>query len=361
MRPARLLLSLLLLPACVTCVDPSASETPGAQPLPWLLVDTLELSAAGESAAVHIDFPAEQRVVAVRVRPLDAGPAAEAGLCYVLETADGVEVTAPQPGAAIHLVTDEAALAAGGSLALTLSLRDCATGLRVSRGWFADSPTAVEVEAAWLPAVASDAALVLEVNALVSADAGLVDDAHLDALIAAAAEPFAAIGVALRVTQVATIPARGTVRVTPGQPEALFDLQAQAFDAFGPTERAVAVAFVRCIDVRTLGHRSTPAGFTPRIPGLAVDATRPPIVLLGTGGCVDDGAPRRAALDGAILAHELGHHLGLHHQDSAAGLAHDPAHRLMHSAFERVAGPEARGFSAAEQAVLRRHPGLVAE
>ncbi len=297
----------------------------------------------GKSATLAVDVPAGQRFVAIRVRPRWDGPKpSKRTVCYQVDkltTATGQQwignsrrhrdwdqackicthrtMSTPQMGVYVF-PNDGGPLGDPGPLALRVVLRDCKTGVAADQTLNPDLPTWVHVD--W----------VSEVERTDSID-------RLDvALQSVASTPWAdAAQDAQQLLRDAGIYA--TFRIT----EQLATAR----------EREVQVRFVPCEDVPSTGHQDL-LGVSPRIPGGMTDKGVVDGVFIATDGCGKSlSTPERARL----LAHEVGHYLGLYHSDTA-----ESSHRkasppdIMHSSA--LSSAKQTGFTAAQAQVMRRHP-----
>jgi hypothetical protein len=108
-----------------------------------------------------------------------------------------------------------------------------------------------------------------------------------------------------------------------------------------------------------LGEHSMPDGYATHVPGgHARDGVADGVVL--SDGC--PGGPPRAEAPPhlvRVLAHELGHYLGLYHtveRDGRADLLADTdAHNLLNAIPVLL---DARGLSAEQARIVRRHPAV---
>ncbi|MCY1005068.1 hypothetical protein OV079_05680 [Nannocystis pusilla] len=185
------------------------------------------------------------------------------------------------------------------------------------------------------------------------------DDDRQRELIALLEQELAASGVAPRLVEsreLEEIPA--TLRFHAGDVSEL----AAAFAGAPPKdETTVDVVFGGCLlyDDPVFGPPRAVNGFTPRIPGGAGPADG---VFMPGLDCFAEGAGPVDIPLGAqarVLAHELGHYLGLYHAVEADGLA-DPlddtdADNIMNPRTE-LAG--SLGFSPSQGRVMRTHPAV---
>lgn len=363
-------------------------------PVPWQAVGELSVDdfgrAGGEEGWISVPFPAGQRYVAVRTLPVDADPEAEARTCHrVLEARlrsgasllpepdaallDEHQRFEPGPGAGVFVLsTAEAPLDRADTLELRVGLYDCELKIPASRARFPGMPHALTVDAAWEPAPTDtlpDATLAVRLARAEDSGWGtLADDPALAEAFAVAAERFADVGVELVVEAEATFPATGTLRYGADMlgldaldAEVRARLQGSADDA-----RFVPVVLVRCLefDDPVAGSRLRPMGQASRIPGSMADARTPSLVVLAAGDC-GDGSDPTPSLEperhGLVLAHELGHYLGLLHADEPSGahVAGDVGQRLMDSTIALEVDADEGWFSQAQALVLRRHPDVV--
>jgi hypothetical protein len=123
---------------------------------------------------------------------------------------------------------------------------------------------------------------------------------------------------------------------------------------------SISVVFAGCLRAMPLvGPRADPDGYTPRIPGGYGNAD----AVFVRGSLCDTAGPVRIAWSGSalgrVLAHELGHYLGLYHTVEADGTVDQlddtgaGADNLMY--FEPSVA-SATGLSATQGQIARRHP-----
>jgi hypothetical protein len=158
----------------------------------------------------------------------------------------------------------------------------------------------------------------------------------------------------LEIHDLDALPAR--IRFHSGDPEALAALLARAPPK---AETVLDVVFGECLlyDDPVFGPPRSVNGYTPRIPGGAGPADA---VFMPGLDCFSEGAgPVDLAVraQARILAHEIGHHLGLYHAVEEDGLTDElddtAADNIMHSNPERAT---AFGFSPSQGRVMRMHP-----
>lgn len=376
-----------LAPADDEWEQPSPPEpVPAASEVAWRTVGRVAVRDFGQVDAIEFPFSAGQRYIAVRGVPIDATPAPQRACHRVAEAALGSgpallpdkaeplgphhQRLAPGPGAGVFVLsTTEAPLAEADTVRLRLALEDCALGIPASRARFSGMPTALRIDIASAPEPTTvPADLTLPIRIVRATDTGLdslADDPGLSRALAEATERFADIGITLRVDADVQRTLASTIHYAPDMLG--FDeptTQIRSALQRGPDDtRFVPVAIVRCLefDDPTSPLRARPAGQTTRVPGSFADPATPSLVTIATGDCGGTTPPLDPQRLGVVLAHELGHYLGLHHSDHlGAHLPADGTQRLMDSAIATAAiDPADAWFSPAQATVLRRHPDLV--
>lgn len=345
-----------------------------AAPVPWEVIGAVLVDDAGRTEEAVIEPPPGQRYLAVRVGPAAGEPATPA-LCYRLEEVRFddtlvVEATDPHDRRPICANCVEPVRWGAGQglfvfpadatqVRFRVAVRDCALGIPASRARFPKLPRAVRIEAAWEAAPPEETEGRLAIRAGVVTGSGL-RGADVEQIVADAALYFEAVGIALRLDAIAPLAGEPIIALGPAQTDEVDALQADLIAAVAPgplDRRFVSVLFVGCLRVQDplTGQVAYPAGQVMAIPGGA-----PRAVLIATGACGGPPDARSIAAGGRLLAHELGHHLGLFHSDHPAGRAAAAGKTLMHSRV--LDAPTAEdGFSAAQGERMRRHPDVVYE
>ncbi len=344
----------------------------------WRHDATLVPGADGRTDLVPLPTHPALRSLLVRARPLQPLPAT---VCLSLDDlrdaagspwsatsvdADDAAAAVPDVGASswqagfvLGVVPGEgvAALPAN-ALQLRVSLRACADGAPVAAADVPGGPPSLLLESVPLPAIAGRPRLPLQL-----ASAPGVDLAAWQPALQVTLALFAAAGVDVvlppAVALPGPLPPAAPLRLGLGL-QADADAYALAIDtALGgpPPLPAVGIDLpalllvVPCIDFldakgqpsRLLGHATRlPGG--PRLPGVASYA------VVGTSTCAAPTSADAAAL-GRVIAHEIGHLLGLRHR-------HGAAPDLMAAAPALVGA--AGAFDEAQIAAISRSPLLVA-
>ncbi len=378
----------------------------------WLPITEVGFGNDGRSALIKATIPAAQRYVALRVTPDWFGASPEdPSTCYQLEQVsagdhpwvaqassmsdygeiclDCTQRVQVLPGFGAYVFpNDGSALTSGFELAFRVALRDCATLSRGDATFNPDAPTFAAVEYAVEPWAEPDVPAKLPLRVAVADELSTLSAATLEAsplwqaAVATLQQLYATAAITPEIEAVVAVRSElggAPLRFGPGQMRELDRLSRTARDAMGDGDGAgpfVPVVLLPCME-RVLKGQSTPLlGYTPRIPGglqgAADHAAMADGLFIQAGSC-DPGAPLSSpwssdaaevagARLGVLLAHELGHYLGLHHADTSAGAHMQDADEassdnVMVSLPTAVAVTSA-AFTEGQRAVLRTHPHL---
>ena len=360
----------LLLAACggggSSAPDPDALAT-------WTDFGAVALDATGSSTELRVPWRLGQAGLL-----LEVGTAS--GACFQIDALgddSGHLYTGSAEGGAYCVACEQrTAVAAGrgwfalpsrggafkpvGALTLRLGLRDCDTLTHAGPTLGAST---LSVRARGLRAATARGTLPLR---LIVTPASVfhdpTSDAALAALLAALNAELASAQLSATWSAVTRLPA-GSVSdaaFSRADSSALQTLRSQADPA--PSAGAIPVVLAGCLQLRepVLGRTSEPEGYTPHIPGGAGPADG---IFIGGSLCATPGPVRIAWSASAlarVLAHELGHYLGLFHSVEADGttdqLEDTGAANLM---FYRPGAATATGLSSLQGGVMRAHPAVL--
>ncbi|MCB9738551.1 MAG: hypothetical protein H6747_04725 [Deltaproteobacteria bacterium] len=359
----------------------------------WQSLGAVAIDGGGHSLPLAVTVSAADRLLALRIRPTEAEPAAP--WCFGIDDVRlpdgsvwlqpqngglgastqpfGSQRALPQHGYGVFVLPNDGVSALpDGPVTFRVVLRDCRYDLPTKRvpgadfrGRYGALPKAVQVEYAREPAVADDAPMQLRLRVAVGSGSGYPSDLAADpdwqAALARAQQLFATAGVALQVERIVSVTLQKELHYGPGQRTAIDAAWEAAMAKLvdDPSERSrrfVPVVLVGCL-VRDAPLATGPqsfAGQTTRIPGGAPFGSSASGVFLAYQSCTGGGSPLVGEAMGSVLAHELGHHLGLLHSSTSLG-----AHRAREGyadimrATADLAG--SAGFTKAQRAALRRH------
>lgn len=252
--------------------------------------------------------------------------------------------------------------APAGSLHVQLGLRDCAS----FTSYACDTGPAPPLSARTLALPPPRQSGAIGLRALLCPSSVFYPsgggDAELANLLYQVNALLAPVGLVASYSSVNRLPAGAVCDATfsPSDPSALAALLQQG-RGLAEDAATLSVVFAGCLlaEQPVLGARTEPDGYTPRIPGGSGDAD-----AVFVRGSLCDTAGRvsiawSAAALGRVLAHEVGHYLGLYHTVEADGTLDQlddtsaVADNLM---YFQPSVASATGLSATQGEIARRHP-----
>ncbi len=357
----------------------------------WLPLGVTAIDASGHSLPLSVTVASNDRFLAIRVRPAQPDPSAP--WCFAIEDvvlpdgsvwiqplssklgagsqSNGSQRALPQHGYGVFVLPNDGVSALpDGVIHFRVVLRDCRYDIPVTRvdgganqgGLYAKLAKSVVVEFAHEAAFAANAQPRLEIRIAISALSGInvdtlaTNDGWTKA-IAAAQAIFASAGVTLTIGRVAAFEAPSILTYGPGmrtELDAAYDsaLTALTDNTAERSLRFVPVMIVRCLLRDTpIGGLQTYAGQTTRLPGGAPFGASASGVFISTLDCTQPSLALSGSKLGFILAHELGHHLGLLHTNTPLGeqRSESGVTDVMQSTSSAIA------FTAKQAAAMRRH------
>ena len=384
----RLLLVIATVVGSASCgAGPSAG--PAVSPPNWgaVAVDEVvaDLAPAGRTQTLRVPVRAPDGATAILVAPIGAS---DDGYCFQLEAVVDGHGTALVAAADNRLEWGRTCYACsqrvgvghgfgwfilpndgiehdfGDHFDLVVSARDCATLLPIDTSFEQGAPGAVRVRA--FAFATKRRPVALDLFAAYTDDSGLAGPGVRNWLarvveLAGAYFPPDAPTLVLRGSASLGM-APGAVRFGDGEQAALDKIHRAAWAAAGQsgvdTTSMGLVLFATCLKhIGPDGAATETQGYSPRIPGGGGDGTFADGVFVSASGCgagALTATPERAA---KILAHELGHFLGLYHTVEASGaqdLLPDTDSTNLMSYLPDAMGNS--GLSPMQVLVMRQHP-----
>jgi hypothetical protein len=345
-------------------------------------LDSSGISATVDAQLASADAPAIFRVSGrsgvTACMQLD-GVADPAGSAWVTPPASGLDYgdycqSCPQrvsvaTGTGLYVLPSSEPLPAPASrLQLRIAARDCTTFLKSGGGSLA--PLRLETLAG--AAVADTRQGVVYLEVAITAGSALYESSEtfpttLSAAIEQANALFAPGGLSVQAVRVRRIAGEDPIIVERGDHSALDRVGAMLHDCEAdgraPDDSFVPVVLAGCLQVRDplLMQRTEVDGLVPHIPdGFPAEGRAHGVFLKGRGcSSGSPSVPIEPQVLGKLLAHELGHYLGLYHSVEADGatdaIADTSAANIMNYRPLQVSAPE---FTAGQFRVMRRHPAI---
>jgi len=258
------------------------------------------------------------------------------------------------------------------TLVFRVQFRDCMFGIPATSTLLPGLPKYVRVYASQ-GADLSAAGWRLDVGVAVLSGVA-VDDSYLGTAIGTAANLFAKAGVDLHMVGVVELSGvgEGPVSFGDGEHGVLDQLHVEALQELSRVAHSpfVPIIIVPCLQESdpVTGASDSIAGVSPRIPGLGHDYPYASAVFVaasaGCGSVPLGGTEEESAAAerlGLIIAHELGHYLGLYHSDAESSSHRPPGgHSNVMNSNVISLDPEQASWSDSQCDVLGRHPEVMA-
>ena len=377
-----------------SCWQEAAAPPSAGMALPWSILGEPGLTPDGRRVPLLAPLPSGSGVVALRISDPVGAPAC-VQLDSVVDPDGGAWITSipgdlgptclscPQRVAVgtgyglFVLPSNDQAPDFPAWLMVVAGVRDCSTLLPA----VADLPPRLRIEGLFAPPVEPTRAGIISLGLAFLSDSPLADEAIRAAvlpetlrLVNELLAPGALQVTVARTRSVAHL--TGSVALTRGDYGPLDALYGQVLgrgscrppveqdDEQGNEESGwIPVVFSGCIQIADSLQQTTsePNGMTPGIPSGFPPAGRADGIYLKGRSCRPGSAPINwpPSLLARLLAHELGHYLGLFHSVEADGtvdqLADTDANNLMYYDPLTLSAP---AFSASQFRVMRRHPAI---
>ncbi len=245
-------------------------------------------------------------------------------------------------------------------ISLRIAMRRCDTLLRPSTLFPLTGPTQVRLRYHSYPAVPEAQVLTLHAALILAAPSALLlsseaQKAWLDDIEHTVARAFAPAKIDVvfdRVIKLEGAPAK--IEYTPDARSELDALHQEIANALQDNALAVPLVLSPCLERKSIVGVSRPLGTTPHLPGAC--SVRGAAVYAAAERCTGGLSFERGKDLGVIVAHELGHHLGLFHVDEGLTFPSDhvrgtPNLMISHPVSDLTLTP-------AQVAAIRRHPDL---
>jgi hypothetical protein len=382
-----------------SCWQEAAPPTDDGTPLAWGILGEPALTPDGRSVPLLVPLPSGSGMVALRISD-PAGTPACVQLDSVVDSDGGAWITSaagdlgpfclscPQRVAVgigyglFVLPSNDQAPDLPASLLVVAGVRDCSTLLPAS----ANLPARLRIEGIFAPPVEPTRAGRISLGLAFLGDSPLADEALRAAVLPETLrlvnELLAPGALQVTVARTRTVAhLTGSIELTRGDYGPLDALYGEVLgsgscpspsveqgddqddDQDHDDDGWVPVVFSGCIQIADPLQQTTsePDGMTPGIPSGFPPAGRADGIYLEGQSCRPGSAPINwpPSLLARLLAHELGHYLGLFHSVEADGaldqLADTDANNLMYYDPLTVLAP---AFSASQFRVMRRHPAI---
>ena len=270
------------------------------------------------------------------------------------------ERVAVRQGAGWFVFRNSGAVSAVTTLTVRASVRACESGLPALAELGDPVPESLMLSVTTIPTV-DEAPVILPVH-LIDASRFDVEDKAREAIAAASAH-FSAHGITLEWKATTRLEVADSAAVYEGADRmALRTLLSDAADAAPRASRgAVPVVLVDCLEQTGLWS-GRPEGMATSIPGMPSTDCAPDGVFVRMAQCLGSSPfeyPWSTESLGAVIAHEIGHYMGLYHSVESDGtedhLADTDSNNLMHY---RTLSSTSTGLSETQARIIRMNAAL---